>query len=243
MGTVGISDNPHFNGEKTVSMVMNKSIKRLLAILMIACVPGMAGAQRPEIPSNVVKLDAGVSFIASRVYVYNLDDNKMHRYIWKPGFSGKVDYEHFWKSGWGFGVNVMYHNTNFDAGYGAIGYNQGYYEYQFNQWYFGPCAAYRFRFGDSKWMGDASVGMGYSQFSEDLDGNTVHYGGLGVSWRAGIEYMISSNIGLGVDLTNLMAFVSQPDFPNMQKALGKDEFDGVNGFYRLGLMAGLRIYF
>ena len=225
-------------------MIMNKRMKRLLVILMTACIPGMSGAQRHEIPSNVVKLDAGVSFIASKVYVYNLGDNSIHQYTWKPGFSVKMDYEHFRKSGWGFGVNVMYHNTNFDAGYGAIGYVEGYYEYQFTQWYFGPCAAYRFRFGDSKWMGDVSVGMGYAQFSEGLDGGiTEHYGGLGVSWRAGIEYMLSPNIGLGVDLTSLMAFVSQPDYSNTLKALGKDESDGVNGFYRLGLMAGLRIYF
>ena len=223
---------------------MDKRIKRLLVILMTASVTGVAGAQKPEIPNNVVKLDAGVSFITSKVYVYNLDDKKMHRYTWKPGFSAKVDYEHFWKSGWGFGVNVMYHNTNFDAGYGAIGYSQGYYEYQFSQWYFGPCAAYRFRFGDSKWMGDVSAGMGYSQFTEDLDGKiTVHYGGLGVSWRAGIEYMLTPDIGLGVELTDLMAFVSQPDYFDTLKALGKDESDSVNGFYRLGLMAGLRIYF
>lgn len=223
---------------------MDKRIKRLLVILMTASVPGMAGAQRPGIPNNVVKLDAGVSFITSKVYVYNLDDNKMHQYTWKPGFCAKVDYEHFWKSGWGFGVNVMYHNTNFDAGYGAIGYSQGYYEYQFSQWYFGPCAAYRFRFGDSKWMGDVSVGMGYSRFCEDLEGRiTAYYGGLGVSWRAGVEYMLSPDIGLGVDLTNLMAFVSQPDFSDTLKALDKDEPDSVNGFCRLGLMAGLRIYF
>lgn len=78
-----------------------KRIKRLLVILMTASLPGMAGAQRPEIPSNVVKLDAGVSFIASKVYVYNLGDNSIHQYTWKPGFSGKVDYEHFWKIGMG----------------------------------------------------------------------------------------------------------------------------------------------
>jgi hypothetical protein len=225
-------------------MVMNKRIKRLLVLFMIACAPDMAVAQRPEIPSNVVKLDAGVSFITSKVYVYNLGDSRFHKFTWKPGFSGKIDYEHFWQSGWGIGVNVIYHNTNFDAGYGAIGYSQGYYEYQFNQWYFGPCAAYRFRFGDSKWTGDVSIGMGYSRFSENLDDKIiVYYGGLGVSWRAGIEYMLSPDIGLGLDLTDLMAFVSQPDYSSELKTLGMNEFDGANGFFRLSLMAGLRIYF
>jgi hypothetical protein len=40
-----------------------------------------------------------------------------------------------------------------------------------------------------------------------------------------------------------MAFVSQPDYSSELKTLGMNEFDGANGFFRLSLMAGLRIYF
>ena len=36
---------------------------------MAACVPCMVGAQRPEIRSNIVKLDAGISFITSKIYI------------------------------------------------------------------------------------------------------------------------------------------------------------------------------
>lgn len=225
-----------------MNMKLNKRLRRLFAVLLFGCVPFMAMAQKMPIPETVLKLDAGVSFITSKVYVYNFSDEGVHVYRWKPEFSAKFDFEHYWKSGWGVGFNIIYNNTSFDGGIDR--YFIAPQDYLLQQWYVGPCGNYRLRLGD-KWQFSASVGLGYAHCWEELNEDYKdNYGGLGIMEKAGLEYMLSPHVGLGLELTELMTFLNRPDTAKERQSLYNDDSSyDFNGFFHLGLMAGVRFYF
>ena len=85
--------------------------KIVLLLCLLAAITVKAQSNEP--PSNVIKVSGGLDFVTSKMYLpdYTTGTDKVKATSWKPGVSALVDYEHFWKSGWGFGLNFMYNDT------------------------------------------------------------------------------------------------------------------------------------
>ena len=54
---------------------------------------------------DIIRLNLGPGWIVSEIVAWE------GVYKRKMGFSASADYQHFWNSGLGLGVNYMYHNT------------------------------------------------------------------------------------------------------------------------------------
>lgn len=62
--------------------------------------------------------------------------------------------------------------------------------------------------------------------------------------KAGIEYMLSPHVGLGLEIVDLITIMNTPDVATATGwSTRPHESDGFNGFVNLGVTAGLRFYF
>lgn len=177
----------------------------------------MARAERMmDTPHNIVKVSGGPSWIDSKFQVGN------RIYTSKAGFEYAIQYQHVWKC-LGFGINYLHYNTSFDEGFDV------------SLLYIGPSFVFKSRIGE-KWLMDASLGGGYSKYTErygGLSGSESKFGGM---LEFGFEYMLSKHIGLGVQSHLLTMKLPKPDGIELEK----DEFYGIQ---RINLLGGLRFYF
>ena len=98
-----------------------------------------------------------------------------------------------------------------------------------------PGLVFAYMIGE-KWRMDGGFMIGYSSYSETWKGYKMSESHAGLLMQVGMEYMLSPNVGLGLQ-TNV--FSMRLDKPEGLK-LEKNEFYGIR---RLGLEAGLRFYF
>lgn len=182
--------------------------------------------QRLANPRDVLKMSAGPSWIVSEI------ETRSQIYKSKSGFSFGADYQHIWRSGLGIGINFMYFGTSFDEGFSM------------RMFYLGPSIVGSLMFGQ-KWRWDSSLGLGFSHYTEELDGG--HYGyyssnsktsysenRLGAMFQTGLEYMLSKNIGIGLQITLTTTSLKEPE------GYG-DKYD-FYGIRRIDPQIGLRCY-
>ena len=209
---------------------------RKICLLFVCLFAGItAKAQASEPPSNVIKVNGGLSFITSKMYLPDYTHGaRVKSQSWQPGFMASADYEHYWKSGWGFGLNFFYDYTSY-----RIDGNKGAHAYlDLKSTYIGPSLAYSGCF-NKYWRVACAFGMGYGHLGGDLSDS----GGFGMMYKAGIEYMVNSHFGLGVELNELVIYTKEDDGMKKLKKYATSESDVTSGMSCLGLAAGVRFYF
>ena len=185
-----------------------------------------------EMPSDIVKLSGGLSFIISNVYIDNQYENKVMRSIWRPGISALLEYEHIFKSGWGFGLNVIYNDTRYKNTY----INSAKKNLALRQIYLGPSVVRRSLIGN-RWLVEGAFGIGYSHLGGDfLDGTS----GLGFMLKGGVEYMLSKHVGIGVEMNDVIAITGENNDALIKKYSEENSWSGT---FRIDFAAGIRFYF
>jgi len=176
-------------------------------------------------PSDVLKINAGPSWIVSELVTpYSIYKSKL-------GISLGADYQHIWRSGLGIGVNFMYFGTSFDEGFSM------------RMFYLGPSIVGSLMVGQ-KWRWDASLGLGFSHYMEELDGgryysyydtNTSYSENrLGAMFQTGLEYMLSRNVSIGLQITLTTVSLKKPE--------GYDDKYDFYGIRRIDPQIGIRCY-
>ena len=185
-----------------------------------------------EMPSDIIKLSGGLSLILSNVYLENQFENKVMRSNWRPGISALLEYEHIFKSGWGFGLNVIYNDTRYKNTYK----NSAKKNLALRQVYLGPSVVRRNLIG-YRWLVEGVFGIGYSHLGGDfLDGTS----GLGFMLKGGVEYMLSKHVGIGVEMNDVIAITGENNDDLMKKY---SEDNSWSGSFRIDFAAGIRFYF
>ena len=168
-------------------------------------------------PSNIFRLNVGPSILCSKFQVGN------HTYKSRIGFNIGADYEHVWKSGFGFGLNYLHNYTSFNEGVTT----------RLN--YYGPSFLMATPLLN-RWRYDLAVGIGYCRYSESFANITNAENCIGTTFRLGAEWKIAKHLALGAQLNLFTVSLKKPD--NLE--LKKNEFYGIRHFNLLG---GLRYYF
>lgn len=192
-------------------------------------------AQSSAPPSNVIKVSGGLDFVTSKMYLpdYSGSRTGIKSNSWQPGVSALIEYEHFWKSGWGFGVNLLYNDTRYNIDGDRMSASAA-----LRSVYIGPSLVYSGCFKDH-WRVECGYGMGYGFLGGDLAEND----GFGMMFKAGIEYMVTPHFGVGVELNELVVYTKEDDYTEEFKRLYPGESNFKSGMSRLGLAAGVRLYF
>ena len=177
-------------------------------------------------PKDVLKISGGPSWIVSELVT------PYQTYKSKLGISLGADYQHIWRSGLGIGVNFTYFGTSFDEGFSL------------RMFYIGPSIVGSLMFGQ-KWRWDASLGLGFSHYTEEYDGGYNSYYGsnsntsysenrLGVMFQTGLEYMLSKNISIGLQINITTMSLKKPE--------GYDDKYDFYGIRRIDPQIGIRCY-
>lgn len=151
-------------------------------------------------PRNVLRIGAGPAWIVSEIETFKA------LYKSKIGFSLSADYQHLWRSGIGIGVNYLYYGTSFDEGF------------DIRMHYFGPSIVASVMLGQ-KWRWASSFGIGYTHYKESAtdsrlrvyandDGST---GRVGTMFKTGFEYMLSKNVGIGLQIDFFVMSLKKPE--------------------------------
>ena len=177
-------------------------------------------------PKDVLKISGGPSWIVSELVT------PYQTYKSKLGTSLGADYQHIWRSGLGIGANFTYFGTSFDEGFSL------------RMFYIGPSIVGSLMFGQ-KWRWDASLGLGFSHYTEEYDGGYYSYYGsnsntsysenrLGVMFQTGLEYMLSKNISIGLQINITTMSLKKPE--------GCDDKYDFYGIRRIDPQIGIRCY-
>lgn len=194
--------------------------KIVLLLFLMASVTGMRagltdGPQTSEKKiTHVFALNAGPAWITSKVYTPD------GSYRWRTGLEMVADYNCIFKQGMGFGITVAHNSTSYPRS-GSM-----------KQLYAGASFVYSGRWGD-KWRAKADAGLGYANCGDDYSTQ----GGLGIKAAYGIEYMMSPNVGLGLEMTSFSSYFGKHEdnhYPG--------DRNDTNGVARVGLTVGLRFY-
>ena len=151
-------------------------------------------------PRNILKIGAGPSWIVSEIETYK------RVYKSKGGFSLSADYQHLWGSGIGIGANYLYYGTSFDDGFNI------------RMHYFGPSFVTSLMLGQ-KWRWVSSIGVGYAHYKENVTdsrldayaNSMVSSGRVGVMIKTGFEYMLSKNVGIGLQIDYFVMSLKKPE--------------------------------
>ena len=176
-------------------------------------------------PISILKVDFGPSLMTSEI------DAGSITYRRETGFVFDVGYQHVWCSGLGFGFNYLYHHTPLDS------------RYSITMHYVGPSFVASFKLAQHIRV-YASLGIGCGFLNEDYDSDLNVYvsknnlGKMGVSFlgQLGIEYMVTKQFGIGLQLNSYAMSLKRPKNVNTDKW-------GFYGVKQLDMMMGLRYYF
>ena len=175
-------------------------------------------------PSDIIKVNAGPSWITSKI------ETNRRIYNSKMGYAINVDYQHLWRMGLGLGINYIYFGTSFDEGFDS------------RMHYIGPSFVCSWKPGE-KWRWDTSWSVGYSSYTEKVSESQggVSYGlsatesNIGGLWQMGIEYMLSKKIAIGFQMNAFTMSLKKPEGYDTDK----NEFYGIR---RIDTLLGLRFY-
>ena len=168
---------------------------------------------------TLLKVSAGPVWTTSKIYY--ADD----KYVTgQRGYAFSVSMAKTGNKPYGFGADFYGSYTNVDV----PGSNS---DDSYTLMYMGPCGLIGGNLTD--WLRlDASFGLGLSYYQDD--GQTEF--GLGIRSSLGLEFLITKNTGIGVDLVRQLALFKRPD--------GFNQPEGeAYGFNHLGVMVTARYHF
>ena len=154
-------------------------------------------------PLNVLRVSAGPSVMTSE-FITNYRTYKS-----RTGFDLLVDYDHLWKSGFGFGINYLYNSTSFDG------------DYNTHIHYFGPSLV--MALATRKWRFDGAWGVGYAHYTESLGNQSESEDNAAIFFRAGAEYRVAKHLAIGLQMHTLSMPQKKPEGVELKK----NEFYGI----------------
>ncbi|MBQ9652147.1 MAG: hypothetical protein IJV13_08070 [Prevotella sp.] len=153
-------------------------------------------------PLQTLRVSFGPSFITSKIDTPYGDGDK------QVGVEIDLDYEKMLSRLIGIGLNMSYmHNNVRNVG-------------NLSQLYVGPSLVIRGRLG-KQWIGGISWGFGYSHVSGDEKKS-----GLGIMWKAGIEYVLAERMGIGLHVVSANGRYKKPAGVTFQD----NEYYGITRF-------------
>lgn len=163
-------------------------------------------------PANTFEVSMGYGWITSKLYDFNnlAIGNK-------GGMEWKLGYEHVWSTGLGIGVQYSGFKAAFPGGDMFLTY-------------LAPEFTGRVKF--DKWILKYGLGMGLFLYNEPYYSTA----GFGTHLTLGVEYMLTSQVGLGISANSVSASLPERDGVK----LNNNEKSGIG---RFNLLGGLRVYF
>ena len=169
-----------------------------------------------NLPRQVLKVNYGLSWLTSKY------ETGRRSYDSKLGTGFDVGLDFYWKSGIGIGLMYAHTRTEFDEGIKM--YTN----------FVGPGVLFSEMIG-KKFRMDAGIMLGYCRYSETWKDFRRSEDRFAALMRLGMEYMLSPNIGVGVQANMFTVSLKKPEGIELKS----NEFYGVR---RIGLEAGLRLY-
>ena len=154
-------------------------------------------------PRNIFRVSAGSSFMVSKMVTPE------RTYKTRTGFDLTLDYDHLWKTGFGFGVNYLYNATSFEGGYDT------------DIHYIGP--SFVMAAASTKWRIGMAYGLGYAHYSESLGNMSESENRLALFIRLDAEYRLAKRMALGINLHYMSMSMKKPK----EIELKKGEFYGI----------------
>ena len=180
--------------------------------------------RKTKLPTNILKVNVGPSFMTSTFETYYVDDNnnmRKSKQKAKTGLDFSIDYARLWRTGWGVGANLIHSKTSYDG------------DVDLGLTYLGPSLLWS-RKTTEGWRWEFAIGLGYSHYSMDTPGAASESGGgFGTLSKIGVDYTISDKFAIGAELNSISQSCKAP------AGWDDDNF----GFSRINLMIGARYYF
>lgn len=210
---------------------MKKLFLLLTAALSLAATHVMAQDNVKKSGEDLIRLGGNLSFITSKTYIYD-GERGLNGYSWRPGVSFLAEYEHVWPSGWGVGTMVDYNHTVYDG-------NLYKSSYDCNLFFWGVDGVYHHQLGN-RWQLNFGLGLGWAYVGGDVDEESS---GVGLLEKAGVEYRLSSRVGLNLQLIEIASFFPKPESYKELERRNPGVFDNkAYGYYRLELSAGITVH-
>lgn len=171
--------------------------------------------------SGMLKISAGPMWTTSKLYY----DNSGHYVSGKCGFGLALSLSSIGSKSFGLGADFYVSHTQIDVpqlpSYEDCSYTMG---------YVGPCVLYQAAITD-RFLIETSLGSGLAYY-HDVGQSEF---GFGIRASAGLEYMVTKSVGIGVDLLRQTSRYSRPNGFNQPKGEGY-------GVEHLGVMASAKIH-
>ncbi len=186
--------------------------------------------RKTKLPTNILKVNVGPSLMTSKLeYYYTTDGTNVRKAKLKSktGLDFSVDYARLWRTGWGFGVNLIHNTTTFEG-------NSLLPDNDVSLTYLGPSLIWS-RKTTEGWRWEVAIGLGYSHYSQKVTGAATESGsGFGTLSKIGVDYCITDKFAIGAELNSISQHFKAP--------AGWDSDDSY-GFGRINLMIGARYFF
>lgn len=171
-------------------------------------------AKKRQAPTHTISFSYGYGYVYSQIETPN------KTYKGKSGADWKLEYNWVHRTGFGFGLQYSGFRTDFPIeGYMALTY-------------IAPSFIGRIKVGDA-WILKYGIGMGYFRYN---DSGYETLSGLGVDVSVGAEYMVSKNVGLGIDLQSISG-----NLPEQSEILL--DANKRSGIARINIQGGVKFYF
>ena len=172
---------------------------------------------REQMPRNIFRLSVGPTLMTSKYQVDN------HIYKSRAGIDILFDYDHIWKSGFGFGINYKHNYTSFDEGIKTR------VDYIGPSFVIAPQISKTCRY-------DVALGFGYGRYKESYGGLSYSEGRFAAMMRIGLEWRIARQLALGPQINMFTMTMKKPEGLELDK-------NDTYGIQHMGLQVGLRYYF
>lgn len=209
----------------------HKTKNHIRAVLLLLTVLAwqQAAAQSAETPTeptakkkkvlNTILADFNTGWITSEV------TTPENTYKWRNGQGFGISYRRLRNDGYGIGLDFAHSATSYPSrSYGG--------EYHLNANYYGVSLLYG-GFLSQKFIATVSIGAGCA-YTFGSDESNV---GFGLKQAIDVEYQLTPFVGIGAGIDHFINISTQ------QQPNGYEKKYAINGFKRLALHAGLRVYF
>ena len=170
-----------------------------------------------QMPRNIFRLSVGPTLMTSKYQVDN------HIYKSRVGLDILFDYDHVWKSGFGFGINYKHNYTSFDEGIKTR------IDYIGPSFVIAPQISKTCRY-------DVALGFGYGRYKESYGGLSYTENRFAAMMRIGLEWRVAHQLALGPQINIFTMSMKKPEGIELEK-------NDTYGIQHVGLQVGLRYYF
>ena len=191
-------------------------MKKIFLTFIVLMISSALYAQEPQ---NVLKLGFGPGLTFHKDSPYYVQPHRYFRQQW--GVEAGIGAERMLWRFIGAGLNIdYYHSKHHEDGF----------PYGYNNFYVGPCLVAATTIGRHIRI-DGNAGLGYSLCSEP----GTSKGTLGYRLSFGIEYMVSSHVGIGAEVVEHLTKFNGSDYLNRYGFT-------FNSVCRGSVLVGIRIY-